>query len=543
MNGQQERLDRLMGRIEEDSPDLSQQEILALLERTGSSRKAGTVQANYKRSLTRGALIMSALISLIALVVFFHTTSQPPIQQIVAQHDSAVAAENTQRGENSPLSVESKIPLDEDASYRDSLRKQIRPLPAISMERQTFLEPTKSLLQLLGIASISLEHDREIVLYGYGNKIGFPEKGRSHQYDRDEVLADSAVLKYVNLKHYPEYVTDSRGNLIMIFKHRKIKNGSSTMRNLIDQDMAGKLEKNYFPTVSQTITGGSCDSLTNVFTARAVIHGGIMRQDTILRMPCDDQLTEINRQTFEIQQKLIFRDSTLKVSLGGERQIAKDFALELDPQSASPLQKRILTIFDRIDREETSDMMRANRKKRYVSALIDSVEDIPTKLRLEQLGRKYDYEVYVLQSKEQEEELKHIGDLIPIKIRNNTGMRDDGKYDSGLIFWYQPTSELLALLPATIAKIHENRSNAFEVRVSPNPAMMYAFVEFEVPVNSQVSMSMLDLTGREVTSDKWFARSNRNREEINLAGVESGIYILVLEKGGVQVTKQVVVRK
>jgi hypothetical protein len=80
-----------------------------------------------------------------------------------------------------------------------------------------------------------------------------------------------------------------------------------------------------------------------------------------------------------------------------------------------------------------------------------------------------------------------------------------------------------------------NISKAF-----PNPTVEAVQVDFETTTNSNVTVTMTDVLGRVVSSQKVQAVEGLNRLDVNLNAVAKGIYILTLQEGSNVVTQRIV---
>src|SRR5439155_22995403 len=107
-----------------------------------------------------------------------------------------------------------------------------------------------------------------------------------------------------------------------------------------------------------------------------------------------------------------------------------------DYTKLSKQEKEIADSLGRIEKNQTDRKNMLRSQIDYLYSLLDGKTSEILKLKIEQLSYKIEYEWYLLDHKEEEEELATITSLVPVKIREKTGMKTDGKYDNGLIFWY-----------------------------------------------------------------------------------------------------------
>jgi len=79
----------------------------------------------------------------------------------------------------------------------------------------------------------------------------------------------------------------------------------------------------------------------------------------------------------------------------------------------------------------------------------------------------------------------------------------------------------------------------------PNPTAEVATVQFLLPVNTQVSLRVMDVTGRLVAAPVTTAnmQAGEHTVEINVADLANGVYFYNLQTTEVSLTKQLVVKK
>jgi hypothetical protein len=94
-------------------------------------------------------------------------------------------------------------------------------------------------------------------------------------------------------------------------------------------------------------------------------------------------------------------------------------------------------------------------------------------------------------------------------------------------------SKIVSVKRETKGKL--NISKAF-----PNPTLEAVQVDFEATSNSNVTVSMTDVLGRVVSSQKVQAVEGLNRLDVNLNAVAKGMYILTLQEGNNVVTQRIV---
>ena len=75
----------------------------------------------------------------------------------------------------------------------------------------------------------------------------------------------------------------------------------------------------------------------------------------------------------------------------------------------------------------------------------------------------------------------------------------------------------------------ENILNPVQVTVFPNPASEVINIEFDTPVDVEISLFLLDTQGKLVKTEKIEAATTN--KQINMQDLPSGIYYLRLTKG------------
>lgn len=157
-------------------------------------------------------------------------------------------------------------------------------------------------------------------------------------------------------------------------------------------------------------------------------------------------------------------------------------------------------------------------------------------------------------------------DLVPVRVRRLAGSPDPSIPDYYYIFWYEPTSEFLSMLPDKIRDVirraRESReqrrekskfNNALptpltlEACVYPNPVTQdVATVHYSLPEASRVAVSLYDITGtrmRELSVCE--SRNEGNWENLlSLQGVPAGMYLLaVTTERGEQAVQKIIVQR
>ena len=80
-----------------------------------------------------------------------------------------------------------------------------------------------------------------------------------------------------------------------------------------------------------------------------------------------------------------------------------------------------------------------------------------------------------------------------------------------------------------ITTVEENIRNTIKITVYPNPASDILNIEFDTPVDGEISLYLLDPQGKLVKTDK--IEPDVKNKQINMQNLPSGIYYLRLTKG------------
>jgi hypothetical protein len=80
-----------------------------------------------------------------------------------------------------------------------------------------------------------------------------------------------------------------------------------------------------------------------------------------------------------------------------------------------------------------------------------------------------------------------------------------------------------------ITAVEENILNPVKVNIYPNPTSEIIEIEFDTPVDGEISLFLLDAQGKLVKTDK--IEAGTTNKEINMQNFSSGIYYLRLTKG------------
>ena len=195
------------------------------------------------------------------------------------------------------------------------------------------------------------------------------------------------------------------------------------------------------------------------------------------------------------------------MQFGGEAGLREKFQFPTESSKMSVAEKKIADSLAKIENKIQDRKEILRKQSYYINSLIKSNYPDTLKLKLQQLSHKIGYEAYILEHQEEAKTLETIGSLVPISVRENTGMKKDGKYDNGLIFWYEPSEDLFNAIPQ--ARERASVDNALfhswddvkNIVLYPNPANLYLFVSYTLAHRTTINISILDLMGRTVAEN------------------------------------------
>jgi hypothetical protein len=81
-------------------------------------------------------------------------------------------------------------------------------------------------------------------------------------------------------------------------------------------------------------------------------------------------------------------------------------------------------------------------------------------------------------------------------------------------------------LTVNIPEIHPVVLNP---KISPNPTTGLVSVEFNTPHEMQISVQILDITGRIIKNEDWLVNDGLNARCIDLSGFRNGFYLIVFK--------------
>ena len=139
-----------------------------------------------------------------------------------------------------------------------------------------------------------------------------------------------------------------------------------------------------------------------------------------------------------------------------------------------------------------------------------------------------------------------VNKLVPVLIKN---LYNPAKQNA-LIFWYDPTPELTAILGVTppIAAVNSEKDTKAlrEIEVFPNPATTNTTVRFTLGDARSVSFAIYSLTGQKVLDAGQVPNQQPGTDEyqLDLSGLHAGVYLIVARTDrGEALSQRIVVEK
>jgi hypothetical protein len=184
-------------------------------------------------------------------------------------------------------------------------------------------------------------------------------------------------------------------------------------------------------------------------------------------------------------------------------------------------------------------------------------------LKTDSLGRK----LYFSRNSNYQEIVEKYSDiLIPIKIDFSKLLNDIGSEPE--LWWYYPSDEFIQLLPDRIKhelklerdaiisnqKVASSTCTYFEackstldtkLRLFPNPAKTSVTLEFECAEDMTGSISLVNISGAVVKQllSSAFIHSGKNSFNLELSGIEAGIYLVYLNTNKGFVTQKLIINQ
>jgi hypothetical protein len=552
MTQTKKQLDELFKSVASDTPALERDELRLLLEQKASGNPTmeplQTSITTRKRGYMKGIITMSITSILLTAFFLFYSNGSNTNEKT---HLKAKAIGATEQ------SITNKIIIAPKMAAKEKVEKQ--PIQNDSAIKYLGFNPVD--LSCVTPIAISLEDRNKIgilagesgeLIFYHAIKVGFPMSGNTKTYDN---YTEEEAKPFTKLPFHPTYATDSKGNLLMNYKYSKDSNGERSFIDLGDHESEYNqmLNSTYIPIEAIENKEKSIDSSQNpwIITTHYHIRNGIMTCDTTMSWQKDvgNQWIPVK----QIRERLRAKDSLYKAQFGGEKGMRLRFQFPDDYSNLTPFERTVRDSLDNIQKRnfaKRKDMLDAQGS--YLWSLGEKNISDTLKLIIHELSIKIGYEGYILAHQEQEKELANITSLIPIQIRENTGLKADAKYDNGLIFWYEPNKELFKVLPqlqktlSAEACTPSNDQKMQNVSIYPNPASMYLFINYTLSSSAKLSISILDLSGKIVTENisSHTADSGEHKESITLGDIPPGVYLVLLKTdSGEQSIQRLVITK
>ncbi|MFI5263316.1 MAG: T9SS type A sorting domain-containing protein [Candidatus Kapaibacterium sp.] len=552
MTQKKKQLKDLFQSVEKNTPSLERNELQSLLDKKTSGNlpmgplQTSVINEDRKRGFIKNRVMIMTFIGAFItamLLLFSNHEANKSSQPIISAEIGKSSIQNTenmvssrQKDGNTETSPASKL---KDTAFH-SLK-----FDPINLSSVTPIPIGSNDLSKIGLMK---NEQGEVIMYHADTKVTFPTYDASSSSLHEK---DDAAKAFTNLAIHPSYATDSRGNLLMIYKYVKDSNSTTINLNLLDnaERIKQALASNYRPNTVTTQEGGEIDSTTTPWLVKNVKYNftvGIMTFDTIMT----DIFHEHNPMAEPIFQRLATKDSLYKMQFGGEAGLKERF--QFPTVKLSLTEKKILDSLNKIENKIPNRKDMLQKQLFYLGNLIKSNYPDTLKLKLEQLRHKIGYEEYILEHQEDQKNLESIGSLVPILVRENSGLKKDPKFDNGLIFWYEPSEELFNAVPqardraAVDNTLFHTSDELKNVVLYPNPASLYLFVSYTVTEASKVNISILDLLGRTIAENisSHAVPSGEHKESISLGTIPPGIYLVLIQTDkGKQSMQRLVIEK
>jgi hypothetical protein len=112
--------------------------------------------------------------------------------------------------------------------------------------------------------------------------------------------------------------------------------------------------------------------------------------------------------------------------------------------------------------------------------------------------------------------------LIPIRVINSK----NAAHPNELIFWYEPTPELTAAMPAAVSPVPAVQSKQLAISVYPNPTYAPATVHYELSDAPRAYFSVRNLLGQEVLNGGMTSGAIGDAN-LDLSQLPAGVYLLI----------------
>ncbi len=116
----------------------------------------------------------------------------------------------------------------------------------------------------------------------------------------------------------------------------------------------------------------------------------------------------------------------------------------------------------------------------------------------------------------------NLNHLIPIRVVN----LKNAEHPNELIFWYEPSPELTAAMPAAVNSTPAPQSKQLAISVYPNPTIGPATVHYQLSDAPRAYFSVRNLLGQEVLNGG-VTSSTTGDAQLDLSQLPAGVYLLV----------------
>jgi len=104
-------------------------------------------------------------------------------------------------------------------------------------------------------------------------------------------------------------------------------------------------------------------------------------------------------------------------------------------------------------------------------------------------------------------------------------------------------SDTWSFLTDTATSIDPLIFNEFTINIYPNPTTGKAILELGADKSSKVQLSVMDILGKTVMDEDFYLKTGLNKKEINLEGLQEGIYLVKFQDTDKVYTRKIIVNK
>ena len=109
---------------------------------------------------------------------------------------------------------------------------------------------------------------------------------------------------------------------------------------------------------------------------------------------------------------------------------------------------------------------------------------------------------------------------------------------AALEFLRTPSTNLQVASP-TVSRVNELAEN-ISIQLSPNPTPSEMTINLDSKTAKNLGVTILDLSGRSVITEKWQIQVGENKRSINLGNLTQGVYMLQITDNQDIVSKKVI---